>query len=276
MGRSISTRQLNPFTGETTLRRIRDDRQAAQSVRSSEDLREIVSNRFDRVDGAVGQQIRENRLAEYDSNRRIVINRERVQAEAQNIRRETLAARFYPQEELDRELDDTSRDFNVSRQQARNIRSREAQVRAQAVLTAARAGDVQIDRNTRGILNNYARGDYERAIYGNVNPDTGQRTYARGRYRTELGFDQAERRRGRGAGTQVNTEAARDARRRDFIQNVQLPNFGRTESARQSFVEGNRQRGNPFAGIADNLRSTGQQNNLAQRRESFVNDDIPF
>lgn len=233
MGRRIKLRreEVDFFTNETrtVTRAIKDDRRAAANVETVDDLRRLTPTREGRVTGAVGQELRQRRLVTLDRNRQVTVNRDRVKEEAEQIKQETLSARFFPQSQIDREVSDIAKEQGISERRARNLRNRREQVRAQAVLAAARAGDVDIDRNTKGILNNYARGDYERAIYGRAD-DQGNRTYARGRYFTELGFDEAERRRERGgASNVVNTPAAREEARLRFLQNVQGVEFrGRT------------------------------------------------
>lgn len=231
MGRRIRLRREEEdfLTGQvrTTTTSVRDDRREAEQVRNEDDLQRLTPTQQGRVTGAVGQEIKRRGLVRvsFGDNTQVRVDRAAVQQEAEAIRRETLGARFYPQSEIDREVDDIAREQGISRRRARTIRNRNAQIRAQAVLATARAGNVTIEPTTKGILNNYARGDYERAIYGRLD-ERGNRTYERGRYFTELGFDAAERRRQRGGSSNVvNTPAAREEARLRFLQNVRGVEF---------------------------------------------------
>lgn len=246
--RRLRREQYDSFLEENTLIEEKDDRKEALGVKNSESLNALVKGQNERT-GAVGRAIKQRGLVEYGADGKARVNDEAVLKEAANIKSETLGARFYPQSYLDEQPQEIQERYGLGRRAARNIIAGEYQIRAQAILTAATAGKVKIDANTKGILNNYAAGRYEQAIYGNVDERTGKRTYERGRYFSELGFSEAEK--FTGAGTSVNTAAARAEKRKDFIENVQAKRFNsfqasprglgqtatkRTESIFSSFV----------------------------------------
>lgn len=240
MGRGVRVIVTNFFTEEEEVRPVRDDRRASRAIRTEDDLDRFVRRgngqiRFDTFDGLVASEIVERGLVNTAVGRQVRVNADAVQREAQAVRDQVIGIRFEPQARFEEFQEAEARDLGVTRRQFEGLSARREQGRALAILTAARAGEVEIDRFTRGILNNLSRGEVRRAIFGPVNPDTGERRLARGRFFTELGFDEAQRRRERGAGF-VGTESRLEERRMEFLLNTgQLdPRFA-PEWARQRF-----------------------------------------
>lgn len=221
MGRRIKIR-VQDSDSEYILN-VRDDRSRATKVaKTGEGFKSLANSR-----GIVSQQAKQMKLFAFTGDGQVRLNKAKIKQEATALKEETLAARFYPEEYNRREVTETANNLNISEKKARNIIAREYQARARAILAASKAGDVKIDRSTKAILNKYNRGDYEGAIYGNVDEGTGTRQYAQGRYHSELGFAAAERKRDRGgSGNGAATQSARDDNRIDFIQNVQLVRNG--------------------------------------------------
>lgn len=198
---------------------LADDRARARDVTNEEELTAVVFTRRGTVrDGAVSRSIREQELTDYRPGGRLAVNEERTQSAAAQLRTEVNEARFYGQTSDPYSYESQVRDLResegISDTQARNLIARDYQTRAIAVLAARQAGNVRIDNYTVGVLNQLASGDYEGAVFGEVDRDTGQRQFAQGtRARQEIQSPTRER-----SGNRALSAAAREDNRRRLIE----------------------------------------------------------
>lgn len=231
MGRRIKFR-VKDTEGDYLLD-TKDDRSNASKVsKTGEGFTKLVNSR-----GIVSQQAKQMKLFEFTGDGQVRLNKDKIKQEAAALKQQTLGARFYPEEYNRREISDTAKKLNISKRKSRNLIAREYQAKARAILAASKAGNVELDRSTKAILNKYNAGNYEGAIYGNVSPDTGQRQYAKGRYFAELGFSAAEKKREKGRSGGGGTEANRWAKRQDFLQNVQVVRQEKPESRAEKLAK---------------------------------------
>ncbi len=248
MGRGLKLRRYDTIFEEYNVQTVRDDRRRVANLRTETELaRYVQSSRS----GAVRDELFQQRLINFDGDD-VKVDRVQVQKRIQQIRESTVADRYYDFDYFQRQYDDVAQEQNISRRQARNLRNRQYQIEAAAVLAAANAGDVKISAYDKGILNKLAAGDYESAVYGKED-NSGKRRYERGRYFTELGYAERERKRERGLKGET-TKGRRDAQRRDFLE----------------YTGGGR------VGSLDNLKPFGNLGKTSKKKQEDELEDLPF
>lgn len=215
---------------------IKDDKSEAKKVQKGQKTFSQLANSR----GLVAQEAKQLSLFDYSADGRVRLNPDKIKDAAQQIKKETLSARFYPEEYNQKEISELAEKHGISYRKARNIITREYQIKATAILTSAEASKTKIDPHTKGILNKYASGQYEEAIYGKVDKTTGKRRYEQGRYFSELGFAEAERKRKKGRRSTATTEADRDAKRREFLQEVATTRTGSGDGTLRAFASGDK------------------------------------
>ncbi len=220
-GASVSIRAYNEFTESYSITKTRNDLKSAQNAKKLSDLQNLVGGKWDNS-GAVGREIKNRGLVVYGADGKPRVDEQAVLRAAEQAKQQTISAREYPKEVLDREIDEIAQRDGISRKDAKALIKRREQIQAQAILTAANTGKVKIDSYTKGILNNYAAGRYEQAIYG-TEDERGKRQFERGTTFRSFRPDEVEF---KGASSAVNTQAAKAEKRKDFIQNVQARSGG--------------------------------------------------
>lgn len=186
MGRGIKLRRYDPFEEEFTVNEVKDDRRAAAKVATMRDLETLT-----RRPGAVSNEIMDYNaeMIDYAPNGGLKVNAANVQKQADALAEQVKATRFYGGEEIARQEAIQAERDGITPRQARGIEQRNHQVKAIAILTAARVGKVSITPHTRGVLNKLAAGQYTEAVFGKADGGTGQRQFERGTYYNQYGFD---------------------------------------------------------------------------------------
>lgn len=177
---------------ERKLFEVQDDRRKAETIKTPAQLDMFLDR-----NGAVAIQIEaeggyDNPLVGYNPDGTRRINKENVKQAVLNLREEITNTRFEPKERTLELIEDTPAYDNTGKpltyQQKINANNRAYAIRAQALLTAARVGDVQISSYDKGILNKLAEQKYIETVYGKVDRQ-GRNRYEKGTFRSKLGFD---------------------------------------------------------------------------------------
>lgn len=216
--RKKQIRRYSEFTESYYIADVRDDVSLAtpKKIKSEEDLDRLVKRKqlplIEEFDGPVSYELKSSQLVKIDAQGRARVNAPTVQAEAENLKKEVLDARYYGRELYDQQVRDYMREHNIPQKKAENLVAIDYKIRARAILISANAGDVKIDTYTKGILNSLSDGRYKDAVFGK---EGAVRRYEKGTYFTKEGFAAAKKRKDRGKGF-VGTKAKLDEMRDTF------------------------------------------------------------
>lgn len=192
MGKRLRKRKYDEDEIPRTRRRPKDDRPKADKVKTDKQFDAFLDQ-----NGAVADAIQEegisykDQIVKYKADGVRTVDRENVKKAVVSLRDEITSTRFTPKEEVEK----IARQTIVRDDKGRELTTREKnaeiaydyQVRAVALLTAARVGDVKLSTYDRGVLNRLAEGQYTDVVYGKVQSD-GKRQYERGTFKSKLGF----------------------------------------------------------------------------------------
>lgn len=217
MGRKIKLRSDEDFD---LVVKLKDDRHKADKVKTPQQLDMFLNS-----NGAVANQLYieggyDNPLIAYNPDGTRRVNKENVKQAVLDLREEIVNTRFEPKERTQDLIDsnlayDLETGNPLTRQQKINANNRQYQIRAQALLLAARVGDVDISSYDKGILNKLAEKRYFEAVYGKED-SRGIQRYEKGTFRNKLGFDTGRIRYSDSAGEARAREKADQLLRRGF------------------------------------------------------------
>lgn len=227
MGRGIKLKRYDAFLEENSVTLLKDDRRAAERIKNKKDLEKFANKQG----GAIQLELWDNKLVDLNDNFEIEVNQDKVKARANELVKGVTELRYNPHDYWRKSLAEEGKELGVSERQAINLENRESQVQARAVLLAARVGKVKISPYETGVLKKLAYGRVEDVVWGEQDTTTGRRQYQRGRYFTELGFAEREKRAKRGYRGET-TEARRDEQRRNFAEFVTAGGRGGMSNAR--------------------------------------------
>lgn len=227
MGRGIKLKRYDAFLEENSVQRLRDDRAAADKIKNKNDLEKFAN----KEGGAVQLELWENKLIDLNDNFEIEVKPDKVKARAAELVKGVTELRYNPYDYWRKSVTEEGKELGVSEKQALNLENRESQVQARAVLLAARVGKVKISPYETGVLKKLAYGRVEDVVWGERAQDTGRRQYQRGRYFTELGFAEREKRAKRGYRGET-TEARKDEQRKNFAEFVTAGGRGGMSNAK--------------------------------------------
>lgn len=189
MGRGTRLRQGN----QGKIIHIKDDRRVAQKIDKPKQF-DMFLDRGGAVANAIYDEADYPRqIVEYRADGIRTVNNDNVQNAVTSLREEIVNARFEPKDRIDQLrdeeflTDETGKPLTIK--QKANLEAREYQVRAIALLTAARVGKTKIAPYDKGILNRLARGEYYNVVYGKED-SRGQRQFEKGTFKSKLGFRQ--------------------------------------------------------------------------------------
>lgn len=180
MGRRI---KLDRYDDDIIIREtVKDDRKQADKVENKQQLDKLLDR-----NGAVANEIQDRPYGEhlvgYNADGTRKVEKERVKREITGLKQEIVGARGYSKRYTDTIIDQQlalDEDGKVlTGREKRNLNARRYQVRAKALLTLARVGEVEISSYDKGILNGLAAGQYDDVVYGKQDR-RGQRRYERG------------------------------------------------------------------------------------------------
>lgn len=184
-----------------TVEEVTDDRVKARKVKTQADFAQAA-----RGNGVVSNTIWQMKLFDYGADGEMVVSAERTKEAAENLTKSIENTRFYGMEEHARQRRAYADEFGISEKKAANMEQRDAQYKALAIQSAARAGKVKLSSYHSGIVNRLADGKYDDTVWGSKN-EKGDRTYERGTYISKMGLDQ-----GRSASSKGDARAAEAAR----------------------------------------------------------------
>lgn len=215
MGRGIKLKRYDEFLEDNSIQYLKDDRRAAERIKDKNDLEKFASKQG----GAIQLELWDKKLIDLNDNFEVEVKADKVKERATELVKGVTDLRYNPYDYWRKSLGEEGRALGVSEKQAIDLENRESQVQARAVLLAARVGKVKISPYETGVLKKLAYGRVEDVVWGERELNTGKRQHERGRYFTELGFAERERRMKRGYRGET-TEARRDEQRRNFAEFV--------------------------------------------------------
>jgi hypothetical protein len=154
-----------------------DDTRRYSKVSDTKALRRAMAK-----DGATQDYLEQLTYFEGES---LKINKAAVQREAATIRAMVKDARFAGIDEYERENKSKAERYKLPAETFESMNERDFKNRAQAVLTAAKVGKVELSAYDKGVLRKLAAGRYKDVVFGHVKDEYGRRTYERGTFRSQ-------------------------------------------------------------------------------------------